>query len=173
MDKSESTSGPASGTGVYGEFLRAELEAQTARKTSFEQRGLAVVTTAGVIVPLLLAFAALAAKDGAAIKLTDSAKVALAIGIGLLVVSAVVALLTNLPVNYEAVPAEAVEKRLKEDPVRDEIRAAKDIALSRLKVLRDAKTKNGRKGQLLFAAIVVEVAAIACVGVAVGIVVFA
>ena len=44
-----------SGYTVYGEFVKDELEAQDKRKASFEQRGLAVITTSGTLVTLLLA----------------------------------------------------------------------------------------------------------------------
>jgi hypothetical protein len=52
-----------SGVGVYGAFVDAELRAQDLRKSSFEQRGLAVVTTSGVLVTLLFALAGLSTKS--------------------------------------------------------------------------------------------------------------
>lgn len=58
------TTDPA-GLVVYGEFIKDELEVQDKRKASFEQRGLAVITTSGVLVTLLFALAALSTKSAA------------------------------------------------------------------------------------------------------------
>src|SRR6266540_1704964 len=43
---------------AYGDFVKDELDAQDKRKSSFEQRGLAVITTSGALVTLLFALAA-------------------------------------------------------------------------------------------------------------------
>ncbi|HEX8117309.1 MAG TPA: hypothetical protein VF521_08555, partial [Pyrinomonadaceae bacterium] len=53
------TSKSESGYAAYGDFIKDELEAQDKRKASFEQRGLAVITTSGALVTLLFALAAL------------------------------------------------------------------------------------------------------------------
>jgi hypothetical protein len=45
---------PPSGAAVYSQALKDEVAAQDARKDSFERRGLAVVTTAGEVVPGLV-----------------------------------------------------------------------------------------------------------------------
>src|SRR5438876_2404695 len=45
---------------VYADFIEKELDDQRASKTSMEQRAVAVVTTAGVLVTLLFGFASLA-----------------------------------------------------------------------------------------------------------------
>jgi hypothetical protein len=78
---------------------------------------------------------------------------------------------TTVPLSYEAVTADQIEGRLKDKPIRSESRAERDVALTRVKALRDAKRKNTIKGRLLFAAIGLEVVAVALVGVAVSLVI--
>jgi hypothetical protein len=159
---------PASpGTAVYGEFLEKELAAQDARKSSFEQRGLAVVTTAGTLVTLLFGLAALSTTVQKSQELSTDEKAWLKAALVLFVVSAITALLTNVPIPYEAVPAEDIKARLKQKPIRDADAARRDIALTQVKVLKDAKRKNTVKGWLLFVALSAEVIAIGFVGVAI------
>ncbi len=155
------------GTAVYGDFLKDELAAQDARKASFEQRGLAVVTTAGTLVTLLFGLTALLPTAGASHALPGDAKKWLAVALVVFVVAAGFALVTNFPFFYDAPKADAIKTRLNEDPVRAEAAARRDIALTRTNMLRDAKKKNGWKGWLLFAAMSLEVVAVAFVGVAI------
>jgi len=159
-----------SGVGVYGAFVDAELQAQDARKASFEQRGVAVVTTSGVLVTLLFALAGLSTSASTFV-LPHSARPWLVVALVAFVLAAVAALATNFPLRYEAVTGEQIRSRLNEDPLRDEARAERDVALTRVKALIDAKRKNGIKGAFLFAAIAFEVLAVALVGVAVCIVI--
>src|SRR5215212_326740 len=65
---------PAPGFRAYGEFVKDELAAQDQRKASFEQRGLAVITTSGTLVTLLFALSALATKDSQTFALPDAAR---------------------------------------------------------------------------------------------------
>jgi hypothetical protein len=168
---SATPSDEASGVGVYGAFVDAELRAQDARKASFEQRGLAVVTTSGVLVTLLLALAGLSTRSEATFVLPHSAQMWLAAALLAFVLAATTALATNFPLRYEAVTADDLESRLREKPIRPVARAERDVALTRVKALRDAKGKNRTKGMLLFAALAFEVVAVGLVGVAVWIVI--
>jgi hypothetical protein len=90
-------------------------------------------------------------------------------GLTAFILAAGSALLVNLPLAYEAVTPDDIEGRLQEDPIRSSDRAEKDVALTQVKALRDAKAKNSFKGWCLFVAIVLEVVAV--VGVAVCIVI--
>ncbi|MCW3101227.1 MAG: hypothetical protein JWL77_6845 [Chthonomonadaceae bacterium] len=170
-DVSATPTAERSGVRVYGALVDAELRAQDARKASFEQRGLAVVTTSGVLVTLLFALAGLSTKTGTTFVLREPAQTWLVGALVAFVLAAAVALATNIPLPYEAVTSADVEKRLREQPIRSEDRAERDVALTRLKGLADAKCKNGIKGWLLFAAIGLEVTAVALLGVAVSIVI--
>jgi MFS family permease len=162
--------GPALGDGVavYAEYVEAELEAQDKRKSSFEQRGLAVITTSGTLVTLLFALAALSTKQADTFTLPGAAKAWLAAALVLLFLSALCALATNAPLPYDALIATDVRKRM-DDPrfAKDYKKATRDVALTRLKELKSAKRLNGIKGWLLAAAMGCQALGIGCVGVAV------
>ena len=161
----------ASGVATYAVYLKDEIEAQNARKASFEQRGLAVVTTAGALVALLFGLTALSTKAQPTYHLPHSARYFLVAALVFFLLAALAALATNLPLPYEAVKADEIRRRLKEVPVRSADAAELDIALTRVKTLRDAKQKNGLKGWILFAAMALEVVAVALVGIAIWIVI--
>lgn len=158
-----------SGIEAYGNFIKDELEAQDKRKTSFEQRGLAVITTSGTLVTVLFALAALSTRSDTFV-LTGAARDWLVRSLLFFVLAAVAAVITNIPVKYEAVTAEGIRKRLGEKPIRNADAAASDIALTRLNALENAKKKNGFKGWILVAGMVLEVVAVGCVAIAISLV---
>lgn len=155
------------GFAAYGEFVKDELQAQDTRKASFEQRGLAVITTSGALVTLLFALAALSTKSAATFTLPNAARAWLAVALGLFLLSALAALRSNALFSYEAVVVKNIKERLHEKPPRSADAAAKDIALTRLKALESAKSKNDTKGKALRWALRFEALAVGCVAVAV------
>jgi hypothetical protein len=159
-----------SGYAAYGQFVKDELDAQDLRKSSFEQRGLAVITTSGALVTLLFALAALSTTESETFVLPDSAQTWLSIALILFFLSALAALLTNAPFVYQAVEAERIRGRLREDPPRSADSAVRDIAFTRADALEAAKAKNGIKGRALIAAMALEALAVGCVAVAIWIV---
>jgi flagellar biosynthesis protein FlhB len=157
---------PPSGVEAYGNLLKEELEAQDKRKASFEQRGLAVITTSGTLVTLLFALAALSTK-GQTFVLPDAARGWLLGSLPFFVLAALAAVITNIPVKYQIVTAEAIRERLKEKPIRNADEAAKDIALTRVKALKSAKKINSIKGWVLVTGMALEVIAVGCVAIAI------
>lgn len=164
---------PAAPTGLssISDYTREQLDAEDKRKASFEQRGLAVVTTSGALVTLLFGLAALSTKAAATFELEDAAKLPLAIALVLFVLAAVFALLTNWPLNYHWVEPADVRKSVKQKPPPTEERALKDMALTRLAVLEVAREKNVLKARFLIVALSLEVLAVAAVAVAIAIVI--
>ena len=63
-----------SGTEAYAALIERELDAQEARKASLEQRGLAVITTAGALTSLLFGLAAFSTTGAHAFVLPASAR---------------------------------------------------------------------------------------------------
>jgi hypothetical protein len=161
------TDEPPFGFQAYGEFVKDELAAQDQRKASFEQRGLAVITTSGTLVTLLFALSALSTKESQTFTLPDAARGWLNAALVFFFLAAVAALITNVPRGYEAVEADEIKKRLDQSPVRDADEAAKDIALTRVKALKSAKSKNTTKGRALFAGLAFEMLAVGCVAAAI------
>lgn len=161
------SSEPTPGTAVYGELVKEEMASQEARKSSFEQRGLAVVTTTGALVTLLFGLAAIASRTGHGEPFGTEEKVWLAIALVGFVVSAFAALATNFPVRYDAVKPADIKGRLTEADPNDAEQAHRDIALTQITVLEAAKEKNALKGKFLFSAMLFEVLGVIAAGVAI------
>jgi hypothetical protein len=160
-----------SGISALADYTKEQLVIEDARKTSFEQRGLAVVTTSGALVTLLFGLTALSTRAQSHFTLPGAAKPALAVALGFFVCAAIAALLTNAPINYEWADPSDLRTALKASPVMDEQTALKNVGLTRIKVLDVARSKNQFKGRALIAAIALEVLAVAAVATAVAIVI--
>lgn len=157
-----------SGYNVYGEYIKGELEIQDKRKASFEQRALAVITTSGTLVTLLFALAALSTKEADTFTLPNAATWFLALGLVLFFASALGALRTNAPVEYQAVTTDDIRERLREDRYTESARVAiRDVAFTRLKELESAKEVNEQKGRWLQRAMACEALGVGCVGIAI------
>ena len=158
---------PASGVFDYDDLLKGEVAAEDARKESLEQRGLAVITTSGVLVTLLFALSALSTKSEATFDLSDFASVVLAIALALFVGAAVLAVIVNRPMDYIMAKPDDIETLLNATPIASAADARKDVALARVTELRAARRCNGIKAMLLVRAMGLEVAAVVAVAVAV------
>jgi hypothetical protein len=158
---------PTPGTAVYGELVKEEIAAQETRKSSFEQRGLAVVTTTGALVTLLFGLAAIASRTGHGEPFGTEEKWWLAVALIGFVVSAFAALATNIPVEYESVKPSDITGRLTEAAPNNAEQANRDIALTQITVLEHAKKKNALKGKFLFGAMLFEVLGVIAAGVAI------
>jgi hypothetical protein len=150
------------GTETYAALIDRELDAQEARKASLEQRGLAVITTAGALTSLLFGLAAFSTKSAHVLVLPGSAHQLLLAALVLFFMSAVGALVVNAPLVYQAVKPADIRGRLKETPVREREAAARDIAFTQLKTLESAKKLNGVKGWALLVSMTLEAAAVGC-----------
>jgi hypothetical protein len=152
---------------VYGAYLKDELARQDTRQASFEQRGIAVVTTAGALVTLLFGLAAFSTATANGTPLTHEEKVWLAVALGLFFVAALFALITNWPIKYAGPVMPDVVALLEATDENTVADAEHAVANVRAKIVTDAQKKNTRKSRLLIAALAFEVAAVACVAVAI------
>lgn len=160
--------GEPKGRTLYAEYIKEQVQAQEVRKTSLEQRGLAVISTSGVLVTLLFGLTALSIKGEATFDIPDTSAVFLVAALVFFVLAALSALTTNLPRSYEGVSVDALREAAKDRWQDDEATASKKIALTRLTVLSSAKEVNTQKGIALIAAMVFEIIAVGLVGVAMG-----
>jgi hypothetical protein len=151
----------------YGDFYQKLVEGQTARKASIEQRGLAVITTSGTLATLLFGLVALLSKP-TAFELPTQARGPLVAALVAFVVSALFALLTNVPLNYENVVVEDPETEVRQlwQDTQEEARIA--LTVTRVKIFKRARTLNERKAWLLLLAMLAEFVAIIAVAIAVG-----
>jgi hypothetical protein len=158
------------GSSVLLAYLTDQLARQDARKASVEQRGLAVITTSGALVTLLFGLAALSTKSAATFTLPTSASSLLAVAILLFVIAAVTAILTNVPIDYQEFEAEPFGKRINAALAAPRSQVEGNAAKTNRKILANAQAQNDLKAKLLLIAMAIEVAAVALVGAAVGIV---
>ena len=94
---------------AYADFVLEQLTAEETRKSSLEQRGLAVITSSGILATL--AFGSLAlAKRGDRIPLSTVSVLLLVAGAVALLVAAGLALATNAPLRHRAVTLPALRK---------------------------------------------------------------
>lgn len=145
---------------VYGKVLDDQVAKETARQQGIEQKGLAVITTSGVLVTLMFGLGAL----------TTSAKqfVLPAVGTPWLVASvllflaaAVLAILTNWPGGYQALDQRSLLRMTGlvswNGPADD---ASRRIAQANAQIVVIARVTNTRKALLLSTSIAFEVVAL-------------
>jgi hypothetical protein len=161
---------PPSAFDTYAEFLKDEIAAQDARKASFEAKGLAVITTSGALVTLLFALAALSTQQAQTFVLPKGAQDWLRLALIAFFAAAVAALITNLPLWYQAPNVDDVKKLFIED-ADDPNAALKNVGLARVAVANSAEHANNIKGWVLVAAMVLEVVAVALVALAVNVII--
>lgn len=140
-----------------------QLAEERARKTSLEQRGIGVITTAGVLVTLLFGLSALATKNQAYV-LPDPARWTLIVAVALFGLASLLGLLTNLPRDYFEPRTEILEDLAKSLVGADgNILAEED----RVQIIKSARKNNGVKAAELFAAMIFEFLALAVLAIAV------
>lgn len=159
---------PPAGRAIYADYIKEQLEAQEARKVSLEQRGLAVITTSGVLVTLLFGLTALTVRRESTFAIPDPAAALLIAALVFFVLAALCAIITNLPRPYEGVTVAALRQAVRERWADSEALASEMVALTRLKMLASAKKNNDVKGRALAFAMGCEILAVALVGAAVG-----
>lgn len=144
---------------IYGALFEDQLKEEYARKTSFESRGLAVISTSAALVTLLLALGALVSKTDT-FDLAPDATVFLIASCVLFVVATVLGLSTNWPLSYKQLAIDDLD-RLLDDKFwgQSSGEARRHVAEGRFGVLERARKLNGLKGNLLLAGMAVEVAA--------------
>jgi len=157
MSESEASAGE-----IFAGIIAYELGQEQARRTSLEQRAMAVVTSSGILVSLIFAFGALVRGQEAVPRLPMAARVLLALALLAFVTAAVMSLLTNAPRDYKPFGVKAdLEKMVKDYwsiPPDDARRAIADFRTSEVDRWRD---NNKVKAAYLQRAITLE-----CIGIA-------
>lgn len=153
----------AKGFEVYVDFVQEQLTVEEARKASLEQRGIAVITSSGVLATL--GFGALAlAKRGDHIPLPAAGPPLLVIGACALFAAAVLALATNAPLRHRAVNPVALKERLRNQVNDDRRVALVRVTATRLGLLDTTRRGNNVKALLCIAAMVAEVLGVTLLG---------
>jgi hypothetical protein len=155
---------------VYGQLVNGLLDAEERRKNSFEQRGIAVISTSAVLVSLLFALAAVVTRSQDFV-VPDAARALLVLALVLFLVAGVAGIVANYPVRYELIALPDLERLVQPEAWEgDAAVAGRRIAEVSVKVLAVARAKNELKGKALVAGMVAEVAAVTVVAASVAVI---
>ncbi len=143
--------------------MAQKLADEDARQSSLEQRGLAVITTAGVLTTALFGIATFVnPKSGVGIP--ASAHLPLTLAMSLLLASSLLAIATNMPLFYESVKTEDLRLAVTElwgDNPND---AMQRVAATHVKEIASARDRNKWKAWMLVSAMGCEMAGLAFLG---------
>lgn len=150
---------------IYGEYIARILADEDSRRSSIEQRGLAVITTAGALTTVLFGIAALI-QPSSNHGIPHSAHGPLGLAMIILIAAGVCGLLTNFPLGYHKITTEQAETIVKTDLFRKDAPtdARQRIAVTYVKELRSARRNTRLKAGLLFAAMSLELAGLGVLG---------
>lgn len=147
---------------VYGPLMVTMLSEQAARKSSIEQRALAVITTSGALVSLLVALSALLLGKDAGLRLHAGPRAALVAAVVAFVAAAILALMANTPRAYRDFAPEDVDRMLAEWDSGGED-ALWLVSQAHADHLKRATEANEKKALLLQIAVGAEVGAVALI----------
>jgi hypothetical protein len=147
------------GSSTYLDFISSLLASEESRKASLEARGIAVITTSGVLVSLLLGLVS-AITGSKTFVLPASTYAPLLTGGVLFVIAAILGILANVPFLYKSArPASLtlVCTDLWTDTPED---AELMVASTQIRLYASARGTNSLKAVFLLAALTAEVAAL-------------
>jgi hypothetical protein len=158
-----------------GSLSRADLISQEwvreqGRKESLEKRGITAITTSGVLVTLIFAFASAVAKGHHFGTFTLPEKILLGIALLVFVVSAAFGVATNTPRNYGVLSIKLLAGDPNE-PHTPDAPVSKDVLEALVEALQVARERNDTKAIALTAAIALQTVAFFIVGVTIVVVI--
>jgi Kef-type K+ transport system membrane component KefB len=171
LSETKAVTEPGEGDGgTYAAFIEKELEDQRASKASIEQRGVAVVSTTGILVTLLFGFSAIA-RDSEKLDVPSSAHLWFYLALAAFVIAASLALLANIPRKYQG-PKPAVLMAVIRTKWGDPSNIARRrVSSTRIAMIESYQQVNRWKAIALAFAIGSEVAAVLFLAVAIGLVI--
>ncbi|MEK6225408.1 MAG: hypothetical protein AABM40_03845 [Chloroflexota bacterium] len=158
-----------SGSSIYADFIEKQLAREDATQTSLEARGLSVVSTSGTLVTLLFGLGALISGVKTFV-LSGEARDNLFVALVLLVMAAVAAIASNLPMFYKAVTPASMRTLVKNNWTDPQATAEEFTSETRIDILERAQTVNTLKGYAVLLAMGIEVAGVFFVAKTVGLI---
>jgi hypothetical protein len=150
---------------TYARVIEAELQAETARRQSMEQRGLGVITTSGALLTLLLAL--LSARPFARLQEDAAAAGFLIASATLLGLAEAAGLAANLPLGYRFFGVDDLAEMVSESGWREGPGVAEwRIAQSRAAFVAVNRRKNRIKATFIRCALGFEVLALCAIAAA-------
>lgn len=145
------------GSDVYADFVKSLLDAESSRKSSLEQRGVAVITTSGTLVTLLFGLIAVITSSKTFVLPTRVHGWLVAAAI-LFVMAALAGILMNVPLFYGQMIITEGELRASWGDTASDAEAS--VTGIRLKRLSQATKVNTVKAWILILGVLLELAAV-------------
>ena len=153
---------------VYARVISHLLALETTRKASIEQRGIAVITTAGGLVSLLIALSALVLSDHGSTRLVHGSRVLLVVAIAGFIAAAALGVAANSPRRYGGFTFEDLDRLVQKTAwLADRDEAALEVAREQVAELKIAVGLNNQKAKYVQWAITSEVIAVGIVAAAI------
>lgn len=160
------TAGP-----VLSEMIREQLAEERHRKDSLEQRGMAVITSSGILVALLLGIAGIATKD-LLVTLPDLAKWSAGSALFLFAGAAIFGLWTNWAYKIDEPDVEQARELVNTRWDDEASNAERFVAKSYLTSIMSYRTKGKKKADRLLVALILEAVAIVALATSVAAILF-
>lgn len=163
---------PVGGTSAAAvmKLLQDQLTEERSTKSSLEARAVGVITSAGALVTLIFALAALVTKS-ATYELPDSARMVLGATLLVFVAAAVVAIIAARPGSYQEVSNSSLQAIATQEAMSaPALQGEAEIANILARIIERARQKNGVKARFLRVAVALEAVAALLLAVAVSMV---
>jgi hypothetical protein len=156
---------------VLSQMIREQLAQERHRKDSLEQRGIAVITSSGVLVALLLGIAGITVKDQLT-ALPDVAKWSAGLALALFAGSAIFGLWANWAYKIDEPNLQQAEDLVNTHWMEAAPDAERFVAQSYLTSVASYRAQGNKKANSLLVALILEATAIIALAVAVGAILF-
>jgi hypothetical protein len=157
---------------TYLEFVEGELKAERDRRSAYDARGQALVTTSGALVTLLGGLVAVV-RTGTAVRFPVAVPVTVGIALGLFVCAAACGILAGWNRHYAVAGYPTLTRMLNEHWTDDEVDARNNVATVHAMTVNTLRQVNAFKAACVSIGLVVQVLALVALGTAVAVVIAA
>lgn len=153
-------------------FIGEQLDADQARRQSFEQRGHALLTSSAGFVTILFGLLAIASRtDERVVAVPHTARLLVVLALPCLFAAMLAGIAAGFPLKYVVPQAAPLDRLVADDVWRGRgATTAQRIAKAKLDMLKTSRRRNRFKGWALIGGFAAEVVAVALVAVAVAVV---
>ncbi|MEV6598679.1 hypothetical protein AB0M36_17740 [Actinoplanes sp. NPDC051346] len=134
---------------LWAAYLYDEVKSERERATSFEQRGVGVLSLSGVLIALLLNVS----RDMPLSRWSGVSEILLLISLASLVLSAMLGLLCAMPLLYGGLEEKRILAVISDNWLDPDFVASTQIAAVHFSVIKRSRRLNSRKARFLWSAI--------------------
>ncbi|MFI5615570.1 hypothetical protein [Amycolatopsis sp. NPDC051903] len=148
---------------VYLAFIEGELKAERERRSAYDARGQALVTTSGALVTLLTGLAAVA-KAGTTVRVPAGALAVLVAAIVLFVCAAASGIVAGWNRHYALAASTTLDRMLNEHWTDDEVDARNNVATLHSRTVHTLRRANAFKAACVSIGLIAQVLALSALG---------